>query len=665
MTTMFDEHHDYEYPDGVNLHPNSDTHKKLLSALNDRIKRGYNTMQSFREQCRKLDHLQTAYVPESTSSVLDLARDSKAPVSVVIPASRANLDIMTAYAGGVMMGDPTGMYNLAARGDKERMVRAAKMDRLLNMQALWFQHKLSHFTALRDTFLYGLSCRAPVWTKHKRREAMIEEVTEVLYELLKGEVDVDMGDLVRFLEERVYHEGNRIENIDVYAMIIDPYATLNKYQEAEFIGYWTRTHSMGLMRREPDPEERLFNCKYVRKLVESKSGTSTTQWLKESGRNDKIGDTGDTVPGHEAQETTTEVDVAYLYWHLIPREWGLGDSNEPELYAFAVAADEVIIQCHSLDYDHGMLPLVMDGPQTCGYELTPVSSLAAAYGMHQFMDWKVRVHYWNASAVQNNMFVIDGSAVNADDFKRGGPGKLIRLLRPLFGTDTIDKFIKQLPVTDVTNDYMQHIQGMMDFNNHVLGTQDITAGDMSGMPERPTQWGLQNAQQNAFSRLQKDCEMITEQAWYTLIRQQAHNNVQFLEHEVIVDILGSRFEQQLRDEMGLPPSAHDITIDPWDLDMGSFEIQAMNRREEEANMQVISQTIERIFSVPEIAMDVFGGLDVQRMFLQFLRKNGFKNVHEFRKEGGELPPMQGQVMPDEQIMAEEQAGNLVPAGAMM
>jgi len=42
---------------------------------------------------------------------------------------------------------------------------------------------------------------------------------------------------------------------------------------------------------------------------------------------------------------------------------------------------------------------------------------------------------------------------------------------------------------------------------------------------------------------------------------------------------------------------------------------------------------------------------------------GFANVHEFRREGGALPPVNPMVLPDEQVMAMEQAGNVMPAEA--
>lgn len=666
MTTY--KRYDYDYPDGLDFHPDSELHKKLLVALTDRIKRGYAAGSSFRERFRKLDHLQTAYVPDDDYTVLDPVRDPKTPMKVVIPVSRANLDTMVAYEAGVLFGDPTGMYPLQARSSKESMLRAAKMERLLNVQAQWFGHKLSHFTMLRDANLYGISAVSPVWAKHKRRETVIAEVSDVLYQMMRQEgiaKGISIGDLTRYLDTRVVHEGTELENIDVYSLIIDPHAKLNKYQKAEFMGYWKRTNAMNLLQDESDDEMGFFNCKNVYDVCKVKGGRSDTAWDKESGRFDNADVTNDSeVPGHSGQETTNEVDVAYLKWKLIPSEWGLGSSDYPELWGFAVAFNEIIIKAEKLDYEHGMFDMVMNGPQTCGYDLFPVSSLSATYGIHQFIDWKVRMHYWNASRVNNSMFVLDGSAINAQDFKKAGPRQIIRLKRPLYGDKQIQQYIQQLNVADHTNDYPMHVQSMMQFNDYCIGTNAITQGDMSNMPERPTQWGLQSATQAALSRLNKDCQMITEQSYYTLVQQMAHNNVQYLDQEMIVRIIGSRYEKQIRKELGMAPDEHDISVGPWDMDLGAFEIEPLNRMTKETDLSGMSNVMDRMLSDPNVMAEIFATKDVSRMFDAFVRKMGFENMQEYEKVGGQPPQVIPQVMPDEQVMAQQQAGNLVPAGAI-
>ena len=662
---QFETKHKYDYPGGVNLQPDSDLHKKLLEAARDRIRRGYNTTRNMRDMWRKMDHLQTAYVPADTNSIWEKKKDPKSAVDVVIPLSRACLEMQTAYMGGTFMGDPTGLYALTARSDPEKFVKAAKMEALLNTQSMWFKHRLSHFIGFRDTNLYGLSVKAPKWTKHKRRQPVVAEVTDVLYQILKKEMpSLRIGDFTRYMEERIVHEGSALENIDVYSLILDPYATLNHIERAEFMGYWRRTHLMDLLRRESDPEERLFNCKYVREMVSARNGRTETLWAQESGRHDRFPiDDESPVPGHPGTETTSEVDVATLFWQLIPGEWGLSDKDSPELYEVTVAGDELIIGCHSLEYDHAQFPMVFSGPSTSGYDLLPISGLAATYGMQQFVDWAIRTHWFNASKVMNDMFIVDGSAIEIEDFKRPGPGKIIRLKRPLYGEAKIDQFFTQLQVQNVTGNYMSDVRNVTDMLNHILGTQNMVSGNLSDVPDRPTQVGMQAAQQNAFSRLQMYSEMVQEQEWSTLIHQMAHNNAQFMDEETVVSIIGSRFEEQLRAELDLPMNVNEVRVDPFnDLDMDSFDILPISRMQKELDMGVMQGLMERFLAIPEIAYEAFGGVDVSRMFMAMVRKMGFPNIYEYRRmTGNQMPAVNARVIPDEQVAAAQQAGNLVPA----
>lgn len=654
----------YEYPNDLDLNPDSELHKKLLEAVQDRVRRGYNVGSDMRKIWRKLDHLQTAYVPTTSDSIFELSKNPKAPVDVVIPMSRACLDSFVSYMGGVFLTDPTGIYGLKSNGSKESLLRTAKMDRLMNTQAVWFQHTLKHFVGFRDAFLYGISAKVPVWTKHKRRESVVEQVSELLYELIRQEIPgIKPGDLIRYLEERVYHEGSAIHNVDPYALILDPNMSLNEYQDSEFLGYFRRTNAMNLLQQESDPEEKLFNCKYARDLAKT-NAHSTENWRTEHGRKDRETESEDyyndsygTQWNDPNSHTTTEVDIAHLYWKLIPKEWDLGDSEYPELWEIAMAGNEIIVRCNCLDYDHGRFPIVLSGPTTCGYDIFPISGLAATYGMQQLMDWKVRAHWWNASKVANDMFVVDGSGVEIEDFRHPSPGKIIRLKRPLFGTSSIDQFIKQLHTVDVTANYIADINGVNDLLNRVLGTQDILAGNMSQMPERPTAAGLQSAHSGAFARMQMYAQIITDQEWYTLIEQMAHNNIQYMENDTVVSIVGSRFEQALRDELGI--SGDVISISPWDLSM-DFDIIPINRMQKDMDLSAMNMLMDRILAVPEIAMTAFGGVDVRRMLLTMVRKMGFADIHEYVQSGNALPPINAQVMPDEQIMQQEQAGNLMP-----
>jgi len=651
----------YDYPYDLDLRPTSELHKRLVDAVKDRARRGYQTVSDKRDTWRKLDHHQNAYVPANQQTIFEMKKDPKSAVNVVIPLSRAFLDIFVAYQGGQMLGDPSGPYALTARGDKERLVAAAKMDRLINTQSVWFRHALKHFINLRDQNLYGIGVMMPFWNKHKRKEPVIDEVSNILYEMIKDVVDVKPNDLIRYLETVIVHEGSEIENIDPYALIIDPNAKLNDYQKAEFMGYYHRTNAMQLLFDEEDPEQRLFNCRYARDLAEQSNGRTSETYLQQSGRFDTV-DSPENEYYNEREpqaDTTNEVDTAHLFWHTIPAKWGISGSEHPEWFQIDLSCDEVITRFQKIEYDHGHNPMLFSGPTTTGYDMFPVSGLEATHGMQEFVDWKVRSHWFNASKVQNDMFIADASAIEIDDLRNPGPGKIIRVKRPLLGTANIDQFVKQFKTMDVTQNYINDIAGMNELFNRVLGTHDILSGNMAQMPERPTAVGLSMAQGGASDRMRMYGQITTDQQWYTFVDMLCRNNLQFMEHPMVVSIVGSRFETQIRTELGIPEGVNTMNVDPWDLNM-DLDIMPLNRMQKEMNLTAMNMLADRMLQIPEISMEVFAGMDVRGFFLSLVRQMGFPDVHEYVKSKGQLPPVNPQVIPDEQLNREVEAGNLVP-----
>ena len=114
----------------------------------------------------------------------------------------------------------------------------------------------------------------------------------------------------------------------------------------------------------------------------------------------------------------------------------------------------------------------------------------------------------------------------------------------------------------------------------------------------------------------------------------------------------------------MAPDEHDISVGPWDMDLGAFEIEPLNRMTKETDLSGMSNVMDRMLSDPNVMAEIFATKDVSRMFDAFVRKMGFENMQEYEKVGGQPPQVIPQVMPDEQVMAQQQAGNLVPAGAI-
>ena len=575
------------------------------------------------------------------------------PLNIVIPVSKAALDTWVTYMAGSYLSDPMGLYALQGRGGPQGIVRAALHERFLNTQAIWFNHDLKHTIFFRDSYAYGLGCIAPQWGKHKRREPIIKDVSKTLFYMIKNVVPgVKPGDVVRYLEERVVHEGNELTNVDYYSLILDPNTTINEYDKYEYAGWIERTNVLVLLGREPDEEEHLFNVKYLRDKVKSGAGRSK-HWEARGEREDSI---ANYWGQREGENVTT--DIIHYFWRLIPKQWGLGDSEEPEVHKFIIGADDVIIGWQRISYDHGMLPMLFGAPNTNGYDTFPVSGLANTYGAQAYCDWKVRAQIANQAKSLNDMLLVDTSMFEEEDLLNPEPGKLIRAKRSLYGMGGLDQFVKQLNVSNVTAMNLNDVQNMMGIMFQILGTTDIVMGDLSSQPDRPTAQGLMAARNSALSRLQKDAQILVSQMWYRLIHIMASNTVQYMDQEVMLTIVGSRFEQDIRRELGLQEGFSDVTLNPWNLDL-NFDVMPVNKMQADGDTQAMGMVIERMMSMPELAAPALAPYDLSGLFGAYARKIGFQNIHEYRRHQ-ELPQVTGGTMPDEQVLQQVDAGNLIP-----
>jgi len=342
-----------------------------------------------------------------------------------------------------------------------------------------------------------------------------------------------------------------------------------------------------------------------------------------------------------------------MWRRIIPKEFGLPGDN-PEIWLFTVAADKILVQCDRLELVHGKYPIVVGAPSTTGHDVFPVSGLATTTGMQKTADFLINTFLKATRKSLNGSIIYDPSAIEPKDMMNGSPGKNIRLRRPMYGQAQISGFIHQLKDDNTTANHIPQALQFFELQNHLLGTQQVLSGNMQGLPERPTAIGLQNAQANALSRLQTQAQIVTEQIWYDLMMMMCYNNIQFMSKDVTMNIVGDEFDEQVAAELGIQPGDMSLLITPDSLD-ASFDLVPMNRMKRDVNQGAMNSVIERILSIPEIAMEIFSELDAPRLFKYFAREAGFESVHQFVKAGGNI---NARVVPDEYAAEQAQAGNM-------
>ncbi len=643
--------YDYAYPYGLDLSPDSELHKKLIFEIKRRAEESYSKGSSSRNRAREIDKVLYSFVTEKDEeNILEIVHNNRpaAPIKIIIPVSKAVLDTWVTYMASAFLSNPYGIYTLRGRGNKESALKALMQEILLNYQAIWFGHDVKYITFWKDCYAYGLGTLMPFWDKHTYKVPAMEIVTEELKAMLGNSVSAQVGDIIRYMKEVTIHEGNNLMNIDFYSVFIDPNTPINDADKFEYAGFFERVNILDYLKKESDPEYKLFNCKYAKDRIQSVPNSNISY-----GRERDY-----------SKKTTIEqqyfCDVTHFFWKLIPSDWGLSNSEYPEVYYFRIVNNDVIVSCVNLEYLTGSIPLMFGAPNTDGYDTYPISTIATTFGIQKYVDWKLRSQVANQSKALNDMIIVDPFVFEMEDILNPQPGKIIRTKRSMYGTPGIDNYIKQLAVADVTHNNLNDVNNIITLMYQILGTTDIIMGDLSRMPERPTAQGLMIARNSALSRLQKDAQMLVSQMWYKLTFAMACNNILFMDEGVQLNIAGTKFQQILRSDFGFEESnTEHITITPEDLSM-DFDVIPLNKFQQETNMQAMAMFLERIIQNPQVLMSIMAEYNIPAIFRQYMRKIGFDNIDDYVVNRPTQIPVQPEIVPDEVARNEMEKGNIIP-----
>lgn len=651
----------YEYPRGLDLHPSSELSKRIVGKVMERARASKRVLDGVKDQWRKMDWTLTAYMPADADDRKVMDSDSRKPVTVVIPMTFAARELYLTYMNSAFFSRPE-IHRYDGVGGREKIIRAAMMERVIAKQDQWFKAPQALLTMMGNSFTYGIGMVSPMWKKSKARVANTEQVDAILSELLGGSgIDARSGDTLRFFEETLLQEGNSLRPLDPYRLLLDPSTPILNQQEAEWVGWmWEESAFKGLSVEE-DPEEFQFNARYVHMLAEQGAATSSLWDFDADGRGDKVLFDGTRSLANEVK--SKNVHNITMLQEMIPALEGIGDEMTPRKYVVTVAADTVIRQLTPLNLDHGMYNIATCAPNSNGHDIVPTSHLMTTYGIQLLVDFMVKSRTDNIRKVINDMIIYDPSMIDQEDIMNPGPGKLIRLMQPSFGQGNLDAYIKQLNVVDVTAGHSRDIEQYISLMQRANGTEDIAFGDLSNLPERPTATGINAAQQGGLSRLQFLASKISMQAMQDIAFQEAYNTIQFMSQEVFVKMQG-RQEKYLRREFGISPETEEILVSPFDMEP-SFDVFPHTGANPAADdLGAMQGFMSTAISVEGVAAQMFDGIDLQGIFLQFMRKSGFEDIQEFIQEqpAGAQANLDLQALPDDQVQEQVQAGNIVPRG---
>lgn len=622
----------YDYPERLDLRPGTRKHDRLLAKILDRAQLSASTMLSRHKSWMGIDNMLTAYVAPDDEEQVIKTEDPRKPVSVVIPSSFANLETILTFLMATFLDNP--IFKLQGTGPEDT-IGTALLEKKIELDSIKAQMALNLYIQWRDSLAYGLGIIYPHW----------------VVEMGMREVQVPTGFFSTFLgafrttgstteeEEYPIYEGSKLCNISPYQYLPDPNVSPHRVQEGEFVGWVERTNRLALRSLERSHPDMFFNAKYLDHIEGGQSQVFSHDGVQADPRA-----RFDTLP-----YVTNVVDKICMCVNLIPKEWGLSKKDYPEKWFFAVAADLVILAARPLKLRHGKFPTIVCAPDFTGYEASPISRMEMLNDLAVTINWIASSRITAVRKSLHDMFVVDPSIIHMPDLLRPQPGKYIRLRRSVWGKGAINQAIQQFPVSDVTARHVQDVGFLMEIMQRVSGAMDVVSGIMKSSAERTSAAEVQTAKAGALSRLEKIARLIQVMSQQELALQLAFNTQQYMSSESYVRATG-RYQEDLMREYGVGPG-DPVPVDPSKINV-AFDVVPTEISMQGAEFASVWMELYRIASGnPELMQR----LDMVRVFKHIARLMGARNINEFdRKEM--------QVMPDQQVAAQAQAGNLVPIG---
>jgi len=627
---------DYKYPYGLDLKPDSDFHTKLRSKIWQRAQESRNEICKRFSSWREIDRSLTVYIEPTDEEETVKEKDPSKPISIIFPYSYSMLEALLTYLQMAFIQDPIFQYEGVEDDDT---VGAALLELCIRLHCNKNKVPLNLHTMFRDSLAYGVGITIPEWTRRYGKKPVVHQsVTESVFGASSAKY-VTMEDAMLF-------EGNKLSNIDPYMWLPDPSVASSDIQSGEFVGWVDRTNYMKLLSLETEPDSGYFNVKYLKEKKDRRSILA----LDQSDRQTKHG--GSTELNRSMTETVNPVDSIKMYITLIPKDWELTNSEVPEKWFFELGSDDVIIRCEKADHNHGMYPISVASPEYDGYSITPIGRMEVLYGLQHTLDFLFNSHISNVRKAINDMLVVDPYLVNIEDLKDPKPGKLIRLRRPAWGRG-VEKVVQQLVVQDITRLNISDSSYITQWMNQIAGADQAMAGVLrTGGPERLTSAEFQGTRGSAISRLQRIAQIISMQAMHDIGMMFAVHTQQYMQQETYVKIVG-RHADALKSIFG--PKRQNAPVSPYDLAI-NYDLMIRDGSIPGGNFSdTWIELFKTIGTTPELAMQ----FDVSRIFMYIAHQLGAKNVEDFRRVTNQIQP---QVMPDETVARQVQAGNLIPAG---
>jgi len=595
------------------LAPQSPQHERMLQHLLARIRYSKSKMQDFYPRWRANELLLQAYIGLSDYDAMlkQMEEDRGGPgvaVEINVPFAWATVNTIVTYLFH-MLGGRNPIFSVGSYRP-EQVVRAKHMEMLLQYGADYTKFLRTLYFFLMDGETYGLAVLRTMWKKEIKTSSILMPPDPGLIDIYAS-LGMPPPAGTRVEHPYIAFEGNETANIDPYMFFPDPRCPMHEVNEKGEFVFWRAFEGKHVLLKAEGAGQ-LRHVKRAQSLPNSTEGRDS-----DSARGTRAG--GLSNPGADFSGTANTVAPNYQVdqgtIEIIPKDFGLGDSEIPEKWLFTWLNENQIVQALKMDLPSGKHPVEVAEPNSTGYSFGQLGTVDMLGPMQQMMSWFMNSHIYNVRASLNNQFVYDPTKIEEDDLINPKPGKLIRLKNTAFGLADPKSAIFQLPVQDVTRGHLGDFQMFGRLASDLTGATDNVRGlqDAGG---RKTATEIRTSSEAGTSRLASKGKLYSAMALSGLAQQQTLNYQALLSEEMELAVLGQ------------DAKANSVRITPQSI-QGDFYFPVHDGTlpmDKIGMLDVWKEVFSAVLADPELRQQY----DVSAMFDWICQLGGAQNIASFK-----------------------------------
>jgi hypothetical protein len=627
------------------LTPGSRLHQEILTKLLTRRDASSSHIGSRQDQWRSTNNKMRMYIDltrkakKADGSTDNNTREMPFDRAIVVPASYSILRVLLTQLMSIF-GSREPMIQIRGRGPED--VEPAKiLESVLGYDLEEMAAFGSVYALCQDSLKFGCGIMYDSW----HSSYGMRYVTQEMPGPLPGMPPIP----IRTKEFGIIKEHNIWTPINPFNFYPDPRIPISTPQDGEFIGHRTNRGHMYLVERSMANGGPYFN---IEKLRDFSGGL---------GRDDDDGTdlgVGGFVENQIDEHDRGIYQLDHLQVKLIPKEWGLGEETNPQIWWFTWADDQIIIRAHPCPYDHQQFTYSVAESDPDFHSAFNPGIIESLDGLQRYIDWLYNSHLQNLMRHLNDAMIFGPSFIEEVDVANPGPARHMRLTQLaeeliMQGGFSAESFIHQLPLQDVTSPHLNAVANLFQLAQRMSAANDPQMGMPT--PDKRTLGEIQVINASASQRITIVARMIDSMAISPTAKRSISNRLQFTSMEQYYRIVG--------DDSALSNSQH-ILGNPDNI-QGNYDYVPTDGilppdpvRQASTWMQIGESVMRYVPMMMQMGFQPPDGMvpDVNAILKEGFKTMGARNIDRFY-----VPlPAPPQVMPDEQVEQQVQAGNMVP-----